>query len=140
MIDRPALSTSIVVGRSKPAARMILRVSAQPRSQLRIGIRLSGRERFVALGGAVLPGHAASEPLADRQHPLEVTNSHPLAFRAQKFPFASSLSASFSNSASASSRFNVAFSRSSSFTRLTSSALRPPNYPRRPGHYLSDRR
>jgi hypothetical protein len=36
----------------------------------------------VALSGAVLPGDAAGEPFADPQHPLEVTNGCPPAFRA----------------------------------------------------------
>ena len=31
----------------------------------------------VSLGGAVLPGHPASEPFADPQHPLQVTNGRP---------------------------------------------------------------
>jgi hypothetical protein len=41
-----------------------------------------GRGTFVALGSAVLPGHPAGEPFADPQHPLDVTNSCPPAFRA----------------------------------------------------------
>jgi hypothetical protein len=36
----------------------------------------------VALGGSVLPRHAAGEPFADPQHPLEMTNGCPPAFRA----------------------------------------------------------
>ena len=43
-------------------------------------------------------------------------------------PLAISFNAAFSNSASASGRFSVEFSRSSSFNRLASSALRPPNW------------
>ena len=38
--------------------------------------------RFVALGGAMLPGHAAGEPFAEPQHLLEVTNGGPPTFRA----------------------------------------------------------
>jgi hypothetical protein len=34
------------------------------------------------LSSAVLPGHAASEPFTDPQHPLQVTNCRPPAFRA----------------------------------------------------------
>jgi hypothetical protein len=37
------------------------------------------RGRFVALGGAMLPGYPAGQPLADPQHPLEVTNGRPPA-------------------------------------------------------------
>lgn len=36
----------------------------------------------MALGGSVLPGDAAGEPLADPQHALEVTNGCPPALRA----------------------------------------------------------
>ena len=82
MIDDPALSAGVVVGRPEPAARMILGVSAQPLPQRGIGIRGDRRNGFVALGGAVLPGDAAGEPFADPQHPLEVTNGCPPAFRA----------------------------------------------------------
>ena len=82
MIDDPSFTTSIVIRRPEAATRMVLRVLAQPRPQCGIGIRRRGRSRFVALGSAVLPGHAAGEPFADPQHALEVTNSCPSAFRA----------------------------------------------------------
>jgi len=36
----------------------------------------------MSLGGSVLPGHAAGEPFTDTQHPLEVSNGRPPAFRA----------------------------------------------------------
>jgi hypothetical protein len=46
----------------------------------------SGSDGVAAAGSwrcsAVLPGHAASEPLADPQHTLEVTNGCPPALRA----------------------------------------------------------
>jgi len=56
--------------------------TGQASPQRRIRIVRSGRDRLVALGGAVLPGHAAGEPFADPQHVLEVTNGRPPAFRA----------------------------------------------------------
>jgi hypothetical protein len=61
---------------------MVAGVLTQPIPQCGIRILRGGRGGFVALGGAVLPGHAAGEPLADPQHPLEVTNGRPPAFRA----------------------------------------------------------
>jgi hypothetical protein len=36
----------------------------------------------VSLGGAVLPGRPASEPLTNPQHPLQVVNGRPPTFRA----------------------------------------------------------
>ena len=82
VIDDPALAAGIVIGGPKPATRMILSVRAQPRPQRRIRILRRGRDGFVSLGGSVLPGHAAGEPFADPQHPLEVMNGRPPAFRA----------------------------------------------------------
>jgi hypothetical protein len=82
VIDDPALAAGIVAGGPKPATRMSASVGAQPRPQS--GIRILRRDRggFVSLGGSVLPGHAAREAFADPQHPLEVTNGRPPAFRA----------------------------------------------------------
>ena len=82
VIDDPALTAGIVIGRPEPAARMVLGVGAQPGPQRRIRIVRRRRGGLVALGGAVLPGHAAGEPFTDPQHPLEVTNGRPPAFRA----------------------------------------------------------
>jgi hypothetical protein len=61
---------------------MVAGVLTQPIPQRGMRIFRSGRDGFVALGGAVLPGHAAGEPLANPQHPLEVTNGRSPAFRA----------------------------------------------------------
>ena len=61
---------------------MILGVVAQPGPQCGIGILAVVAHRLVALGRAVLPGHAAGEPFTNPQHPLEVTNGRPPAFRA----------------------------------------------------------
>jgi hypothetical protein len=64
VIDDPALSTGVVVGGPEPPPGMILDVVTQPVPQR--GVRVLRRRRcgFMALGGAVLPGHAAGEPLA----------------------------------------------------------------------------
>jgi hypothetical protein len=82
VIHLPARTASIVIRWPKPAARVVLGVLAKPGPQRGIGILWRGRDRLVSLGGAVLPGHAASEPFTDPQHPLEVTNGRPPAFRA----------------------------------------------------------
>jgi hypothetical protein len=37
---------------------------------------------LVSLGGVVLPGHPAGEPLTDAQHPLQMVNCRAPAFRA----------------------------------------------------------
>jgi hypothetical protein len=65
------------------------------------------------LGGAVLAGDPAGQPLGEAQHALQVVHGAAPACRAQKFPLASSRRASFSSSASANSRFSRAFSPSS---------------------------
>jgi len=82
VIDDPALSTGVVVCGPEPPAGMILGVVAQPVPQRGVRVLRCRRGGFVALGGAVLPGHAAGEPFADPQHVLEVTNGRPPAFRA----------------------------------------------------------
>ena len=127
MIDHPALTAGIVIRRPESAAGMLLDILAQPSPQGRVRIVRRSRDGLMALSGAVLPGHAAGEPLTDPQHPLEVVNGRPPALRAWKFPFAISLGAALSNSASANNLLSVAFSRSRSFKRLASSAFRPPN-------------
>ena len=82
VIHRPTFTTGIVIRGPKPPPRMVLGILAQPRPQSGVGILWGRRRRFVALGGAMLPGHAAGEPFADPQHALEVTNGGPPAFRA----------------------------------------------------------
>lgn len=71
-----------MVSRPKTPAGMLLGVGPQPVPQGGLRIGGSRRDRFMALGGAVLRGDAAGEPLADPQHALEVTNGCPPAFRA----------------------------------------------------------
>jgi len=82
MIHLPALATGIVIRGPKPPPGMLFGVLAQPRPQRGVGIPWGRRRQFVALSGAVLPGHAAGEPFTDPQHPLEMTNGCPPAFRA----------------------------------------------------------
>jgi hypothetical protein len=82
VIDDPSFTASIVIRRPEAATRMVPGLLAQPVPQCGIGIGRCGRGTFVALDSAVLPGHPAGEPFADPQHPLDVTNSCPLAFRA----------------------------------------------------------
>jgi hypothetical protein len=60
--------------------------------------------------------------------PDEGLRSELQAALAQKFPRAISFRTAFSSSASATSRFRVAFSRSRSFKRFASSAFRPANW------------
>jgi hypothetical protein len=82
VIHLPAFTAGVVIRRSKPATRMVLGVLPQPSPQCRITIARCRRHGLVSLGGAVLPGDAAGEPFAYPQHPLEMTNGRPPAFRA----------------------------------------------------------
>ena len=82
VIDAPALAAGIVIRRPETAAGMVLGVLAQPGPQCGIGILRGCCVGLVTLSGAVLPGHAAGEPFTNPQHPLEVTNGRPPAFRA----------------------------------------------------------
>src|SRR5438067_1098931 len=87
-----------------------------------VRIRLCGP---VALHRAVLATDLARPPLRQTEPVLQHLHGHPSPRRAYQFPFAISFSAAFSSSASASSRLSVEFSRSSSFSRLVSSAFIP---------------
>ncbi|OOK69694.1 hypothetical protein LAUMK191_02396 [Mycobacterium attenuatum] len=82
MIDLPTFSAGIVISGPKPTPRMVFGVAAQPGPQAGIGVLGSLGGGFVALGGPMLPGHAAGEPFADPQHTLEVTNGCPPTLRA----------------------------------------------------------
>ncbi len=79
----------------------------------------------MALGGAVLPGHPAGEPLTHSHHRDEAVDGRSPACRAPRFPDAISSNAAFPRSAPARSRFSVAFSFSSSFSFFASSASQP---------------
>ena len=82
VIDDPPLTAGVMVGGPESAPRMILGVGAKPGPQGRVRILRRSRVGLVALSAAVLPGHPAGEPFTDPQHPLEVTNGRPPAFRA----------------------------------------------------------
>jgi hypothetical protein len=82
VIDDPTVGAGVVVSGPESTAGMVLGVLAQPRPQRGVGVLWCCRGGFVALGGAMLPGHAAGEPFTDPQHPLEMTNGRPPAFRA----------------------------------------------------------
>jgi hypothetical protein len=127
VVDLPALSAGIVVGRTEPAARMVPCPVPQPRAQpgIRVGrCRRCGGRRWVVRFCPVT--RQANRSLTFRA--LIRWCTAPRALRAQKFPFAISLSATFSSSASASSRLSVAFSRSRPVSRLASSGFMPPNW------------
>jgi hypothetical protein len=82
VIDDPAVGAGVVVGRPESTARMILRVCSQPFTQRGVRILWRGRDGFVTLGGAMLPGHPAGKSFADPQHALEMANGCPTVFRA----------------------------------------------------------
>jgi hypothetical protein len=96
-------------------------------SQGPVPVRL---HRLVTLGAAVLPDQLARPPLGDPEHPLEVGDGAAPAGRAHQFPRPSSFKASIWSSLSATIRCSRAFSLSSSFSRLTSSAFSPPYWAR----------
>jgi hypothetical protein len=82
VIHDPAFAASIVIRGSETTTGMLLGVVPQPVPQGGVRIDWGRRGGFVALGGAVLPGDAARERLADPQRTLKVTNGRPPAFRA----------------------------------------------------------
>ncbi len=72
--QKRCLGADVIVGRTETTTRMVLGVLAQPVPQCAVwalGRRCAG---FVTLGSTLLPGDAAGEPFADRQHSLEMTN------------------------------------------------------------------
>ncbi len=82
VVDIPAVGAGAVIGAAKPPAGMLFGPQAQPRPQssIRVARRLAGRA--VTLGGAVLPGDPAGEPLTDLHHPHQVVHSGAPALRA----------------------------------------------------------
>jgi hypothetical protein len=86
--------------------------------------------RLVALGAAMLPDQLARPPPGDAEHQLQVLDGAAPAGRAHQVPRPSSFKASICSSLSATIRFNLAFSPSSSLSRLTSSAFSPPYWAR----------
>lgn len=82
VIDCPAFGAGVVIGGPKSTSWMVLGIGAKPVPQSGVRVLRCRRGGLVALGGAVLPGDAAGEPLADPQHALQVTNGCPPTFRA----------------------------------------------------------
>ena len=101
-------------------------VGAQPGPQLgvRIGRGLGLWEP--AVGAAGQPNGFARQPFRHAQGVFEHVDGAALGCWAQNFPFATSRSASFSSSASASRRFNRAFCSRSSLSSLAASVSMPP--------------
>ena len=65
VIDCPAFCAGVVIRGPKRPSWMVHGLVAQPGPQRRIRIARGGRDRFVALGGSMVPGDAAGELLAD---------------------------------------------------------------------------
>ena len=102
---------------------------AGERTQLRSHRRVIVRDdRLVTLRGPMLTSQTARPPLGEPKPLLQRSNGSTPTGRAQKFPRDSSLSPWISSTWSATIRFNLAFSASSSFNRFTSSAFIPPNW------------
>ena len=82
MVDIPAVGAGGMVGAPKPPAGMLFGPQAQPRPQsgVRVTRRMAGPA--VTLGGAVLPGDPAGEPLTDLHHPHQVVHGGSPAVRA----------------------------------------------------------
>jgi hypothetical protein len=78
----PALAAGVVIGRPEATTGMVPGVPTKPVPQCGVWIAWCRRGGFVTLGGAMLPGDAAGESLADPQYQLEVANGGPPPFRA----------------------------------------------------------
>ena len=86
VVDAPALAAGIVVGPAVTPPGMGFGIVPQPLPQRRIRIGWCRAGGLVALGGPVLPGHPAGEPLTQPHHGDEVVHGRAPACRAQKFP------------------------------------------------------
>ena len=71
VIHCPALTAGIAISRPQAAPGKLLGVPAQPDPQGGIRILRAGCDRFVALGGAMLPGDAAGNRSLTPKRPLE---------------------------------------------------------------------
>src|SRR6516225_912138 len=131
LVDRTVLVvTQGGPGAAKPMAGVLGGILAQPDPQTSIRIRRCLRYRQATVGGAGQPNRLARQPLRHTQRLLEHVHGAALGGWAQNFPFDTSRSASFSNSASANRRFNRAFCSRSSLSSLAASVSIPP-YARR---------
>ena len=85
VVHGPALAAGVVVGAAESPPRDASSRTPQPPRSAASG-SAGVDARAVALGGAVLPGHPAGEPLTDPITVDQVVNGCPPAFRAQNFP------------------------------------------------------
>jgi len=124
VIDAPVLKPQPAVDQPPPPPHMAAGQFTDAPAKL---LLLNVHHRLgPALGVAVLAGQAASTALGNPESILQNHHGSAAAFRAQKFPSASSLSIALSSSASASRRLRRLFSCSSSLRRLASVAFMPP--------------
>src|SRR6516165_3987562 len=117
-IHLPALLPQVMVRTAVPPAWTALGELAQLGAQRRVILTRLG---LVTLRGAMLADHPACPALADAETVAQDRDRPAPADWAYQFPLAISFSATTSSSLSATIRFNVAFSRSSSFSRFASS-------------------
>lgn len=74
VIQVPSFTAGIVIRGPKTSPEMVFGVSARPDPQSGVGIGGGGCAAFVALRGAMLPGHPAAAPFPNPQRPPESTN------------------------------------------------------------------
>jgi len=122
-VHRPALLAQPMMRLAVAPARALRAERAQPRTQRLIVGRPLG---LMTLRRAVLTDEPARPALGDAQAVAKHRDRLTPPGRAHQFPFATSFKASMLSAWSATIRFNLAFSRSSSLSRLTSSAFIPP--------------
>src|SRR5699024_12832225 len=125
VVHRPPLTASVMARPAISPPGVFLRVPAQPVPQRPVRVGGGVALERAAVSGPAQPGQTARHPFTHLQCSDQVRDGGTAPARAKKFPSANSFSAAFSSSASASSRFNVAFCFSSSLRRFASSALRP---------------
>ena len=101
-------------------------VGAQPDPHFGIRIGRGLRPGKSAVGGAGEPNGFARQPFRHAQRVLEHVHGAALSSWAQNFPLATSRNASFSSSASASSRLRRPFCSRSSLSSLAASVSIPP--------------
>ena len=126
-------------GPPEPMARVLGGIRAQPGPRLGIRISPGLPDRQGSVGGTASPTALHANRSDSAQFLLEHVHGATLGSRAQNFPLATSRSASFSNSASASRRFNLEFcSRASASTHdvygLAALHLPGPVGPVQPAH------
>ena len=127
MIHFPAFTAGIMLGRPEVAAGMLLGVAPQPVRQGGVRVLWCGRNGFVALGDAVLPGDAAGEPFADPSTPAG--DEWPLAGVPGLEVAVSDLSQCVLLQLGVSEQsLEGGVFASRSLRRLASSALSPPNW------------